>query len=55
MLVVLGESALDAFVALKYNKCRHLDLTNLKKITAINVGIDRMPLWMKDCHNLKIL
>jgi Leucine-rich repeat (LRR) protein len=40
---------------LKYNKYRHLDLSNLKQITAVRAGLLSLSRWVKSCHSLKIL
>jgi hypothetical protein len=41
---------------LKYRKYKHLDLSNIKEITANEAGIAVLPKWIvKDCLNIKKL
>jgi len=54
-VLVLGDSKKENGHPLKYTKYKHLDLSNLKKITANDVGITAIPRWLRYCKNLKIL
>ena len=40
---------------LKYNKYRHLDLSNLKQINVSRAALTHISKWIRECHNLKIL
>lgn len=54
-LLVLGERPKDKGLAMKYKKHKHLDLSNLKQISANRADIEHIPLWVRECRNLKIL
>jgi Leucine-rich repeat (LRR) protein len=45
----------DKQFVLRYRKYRHLDLSNLKRIAASEVGLTTLPVWLRDCHNLSEL
>jgi hypothetical protein len=40
---------------LRYRKYRHLELSNLKHIEVISVGLRGIPNWVVECHNLQTL
>ena len=40
---------------LRYNKYRHLDLSNLKHVSLESAELTSMPKWMNECTNLKKL
>ena len=39
-------------IYLKYNKYRHLDISNLREIVAFKVNMQKIPKWLKECSGL---
>ena len=54
-LLALGEKGKEKGMVMKYKKHKHLDLSNIKQITANRVELDEIPKWVRECRNLKIL
>ena len=50
-----GEKEKEKGTGIKYKKYKHLDISNLKQITANRVGLQEIPSWLRECRNLKVL
>ena len=46
-LLVLGEQKKQNEIALKYNKYKHLELSNMSKISAKEIGLRKIPNWLR--------
>ena len=54
-LLALDEKPEEKDLKMKYKKYNHVDLSNIKQISANNVELNKMPEWIPLCRNLKII
>ena len=52
--IFMGQERQDG-ISLKCNEIKHLNLSNLLKITSEKVGFTSLPKWVKECSNIKVL